>query len=104
MHEQCSPTGLGIRLGERQASSEGGCVSDPLGIAAPLTLALSPGGGEGIGVLSGGSEDAVGPRPGRRRARGRGCGVRERRAVSSRKPDDLPAFCREIVRALAKTS
>jgi protease I len=23
--------------------------------------------------------------------------------ITSRKPDDLPAFCREIVRALAKT-
>ncbi len=24
--------------------------------------------------------------------------------ITSRKPDDLPAFCREIVKALAKTA
>jgi protease I len=24
--------------------------------------------------------------------------------ITSRKPDDLPAFCREIIRALAKTA
>ena len=24
--------------------------------------------------------------------------------ITSRKPDDLPAFCREIIRALAKTT